>query len=98
MREPVSELVSQLPQLTLVKHNIAVEPNRLYSVLQDFRNSIEREQLDYDSIDGLKVTVPKGWVHVRASNTESIIRIITEAEDAKDASDLLEWVRDQLSR
>ena len=97
-REPVSELVKQLPQLTLMKHNIAVEPNRLYSVLQDFRDSIEREQLVYDSIDGLKVTLPKGWVHVRASNTESIIRIIAEAEDAKDARDLLEWVRDKLSR
>ena len=97
-QEPVSGLVKQLPQLTLLKHNIAVEPNRLYSVLQDFRNSIEREQLVYDSIDGLKVTMPKGWVHVRASNTESMIRIIAEADDKKDASDLLEWVRDKLSR
>jgi len=97
-REPVSKLVQQLPQLTVLKHNIAVKPNRLYSVLQDFRTAVEREQLVYDSLDGLKVTLPKGWIHVRASNTESIIRIIAEAEDGQDARDLLDWVRDRLSR
>jgi phosphomannomutase len=40
--------------------------------------------------------MPNGWVHVRASNTESIIRIIVESEAASDASQLLDWVRDRL--
>ncbi|NTU68704.1 MAG: phosphoglucosamine mutase [Chlorobiaceae bacterium] len=30
-------------------------------------------------IDGLKLDFPEGWVHMRASNTEPIIRIYTEA-------------------
>jgi phosphomannomutase len=96
--EPVSQLVQGLPRLTILKHNIAVEPNRLYSVLQDFRAAVEREKLAYDSTDGLKVTLSSGWTHVRASNTESLIRIIVEAEEAKDAAQLLEWTRDRLKR
>jgi phosphomannomutase len=94
----VSELVEQLPRLTILKHNIAVEPNRLYSILQDFRATVERENFQYDTTDGLKVMMPNGWVHVRASNTESIIRIIVESETASDASQLLDWVRDRLTR
>lgn len=94
--ESVSDLVQRLPKLTALKHNIAVEPNRLYSVLQEFRAAVEREPLDYDQTDGIKVTFPNGWVHVRASNTESMIRIIVEAEKPAEAMQLLNWVRDRL--
>ncbi|HEU4712109.1 MAG TPA: phosphoglucosamine mutase [Pyrinomonadaceae bacterium] len=93
----VSELVQELPRLAVLKHNIAVEPNHLYSILQDFRTTVERENLQYDTIDGLKVKMPNGWVHVRASNTESIIRIIVESENAAEAPHLLDWVRDRLT-
>jgi phosphomannomutase len=94
----VSEIVQQLPSLFMLKHNLVVEPNRLYSVLHDFRISIEREQLTFDLTDGIKVDLPEGWVHVRASNTESMIRIIVEAEEAANARRLLDWVRDRLNR
>jgi phosphomannomutase len=95
---PVSEIVRQLPRLFMLKYNLAVEPNRLYSVLQDFRIAIEHEQLSYDSADGIKVNSPDGWTHVRASNTESIIRVIVEAKDETNARRLLDWARDKLSR
>jgi phosphomannomutase len=95
---PVSEIVQQLPRLFMLKHNLAVEPNRLYSVLQDFRVAIEREQLACDLTDGIKVDLPWGWIHVRASNTQSMIRIIVEAEDATKARRLLDWARDRLGK
>ena len=91
-------MVRQLPRLFMLKHNLAVEPNRLYSVLQDFRVAIEGEQLAYDLTDGIKVDLPEGWIHVRASNTESMIRVIVEAEDETKAHGLLNWARDQLKK
>jgi phosphoglucosamine mutase len=94
----VSELVQELPRLTTLKHNLAVEPNRLYSLLRDFRSAMEQEEIPYDATDGLKVTFPQGWVHVRASNTESMIRIIAEAADPSEARRLLDWARDRLKR
>ena len=81
----------------MLKHNLSVEPNRLYSLLQDFRDAIEREQLAYDLTDGIKIDLPQGWIHVRASNTESMIRVIVEADEATEARKLLGWVRDRLS-
>jgi phosphomannomutase len=44
------------------------------------------------------VILPEGWIHVRASNTESMIRIIVEAEEAARAQDLLDWARDRLKK
>jgi phosphomannomutase len=35
---------------------------------------------------------------VRASNTESMIRVIVEAEDATNARRLLDWARDRLNK
>ncbi len=95
-RKRVSEIVQQLPQLVMLKHNLPVEPNRLYSVLQNFRDAVERERLNYDSTDGVKVMLPGAWVHVRASNTESLVRIITEAEAAEQAKETLNWTLDKL--
>jgi phosphomannomutase len=96
--ERISETVRQLPKLIMLKLNLPVEPNRLYSVLQNFHSAIDREQLSYDLTDGIKVVLPEGWVHVRPSNTESMIRIIVEAEQSDSARHLLDWARDRLKK
>jgi phosphomannomutase len=98
MGRPVSKVVEELPRLFMLKHNLVVEPNRLYSVLQDFRLAVERERLTCDLTDGIRVDLPQGWIHVRASNTESLIRIIVEADEQPNARSLLDWARDRLNK
>src|ERR1043165_8850834 len=72
--ERASEMVGGLPRLSMVKHNVKVEPNHIYQLLQSFRLAAEREGVACDLTDGVKVSLPEGWAHVRASNTESMIR------------------------
>lgn len=96
--ERISDLVQELPHSIILKHNVPVEPHRLYSVLQEFRGVVEQERIEVDSTDGIKLTLPGGWVHVRASNTESLIRIIVEAEDKSSARELLDWTRDRVRK
>ena len=94
----ISELACDLPKVTMLKYNLEVEPNRLYSLLQNFRMFVESERLENDLSDGIKVIFDDGWIHVRASNTESIIRMIVEAEQPARAQELLDWVRDRVKR
>lgn len=96
--ERISALAQQLPRLATLKHDLPIEPHRLYSVLQEFRAAVEDEGLTADLTDGVKVTLPDGWVHVRASNTQSIIRIIVEAKEKAKAAALLDWTRDRIKR
>jgi phosphomannomutase len=96
--EPLSELAATLPRFNLLKYNMPVEPDRIHSLLQRMRDQLEQEALGYDETDGIKVTWPDGWVHVRVSNTESIIRIIAEAGSGERAHELLEWARDRVVR
>jgi phosphomannomutase len=96
--QPVSTMVQELPHLTMLKYDLPVEPNHLYSILQNFRIAIEREAVTYDLTDGISILLPPGWIHLRASNTESLIRVIVEADEAAAAQDLLDWVRDRLNK
>ncbi|PWT92657.1 MAG: phosphoglucosamine mutase [Blastocatellia bacterium] len=96
--ESISQLAKQLPDVTMLKYNVEVEPNRLYSVLQTFRMLVESERLEHDLTDGIKVLFGDGWVHVRASNTESMIRIIVEAQEEGRAEDLINWARDRVRK
>ncbi len=96
--ESISDLVVQLPWLTTLKHNVTVAPHHLYSVLQEFRATMEQERIEIDSTDGIKIKLPDGWVHVRASNTESMIRIIVEAKEMSAARELLDWARDRIRK
>ena len=45
---------------------------------------------DYEvnTIDGVKIDFPDGWVHLRPSNTEPIIRIYAEAQSEEHAASL----------
>jgi phosphomannomutase len=60
------------------------------------RDELEQENLEYDETDGIKISWSDGWVHVRVSNTESMIRVIAEAESPMRAHELLEWARDRM--
>ncbi|MDT7778303.1 MAG: phosphomannomutase [Acidobacteriota bacterium] len=96
--ERVSELAAGLPRFTMLKHDVPVEPNRIHSLLQRLYDELEREGADYDQTDGIKISRPDGWVHVRVSNTESLIRIIAESETPTRAEELLDWARDRLGK
>jgi len=92
----LSELAASLPQLVMLKDHLAIEPSVIYSALQEFRDAVQDEKASVDLSDGVKVAFEDGWVHVRVSNTESMIRIIVEAETAARATDLSDWARERL--
>ena len=93
----ISEIVESLPHFTMLKHYVPVAPNKLFSVLNEIRAETETASAeDIDLSDGIKLSWPDGWLHIRASNTESMIRVIAEAENEARANDLLDWAVDRL--
>jgi phosphomannomutase len=94
---PLSALVAGLPTLVLRKLAVPVAASRLFSALQEFRDALgEVEGAAVDQTDGVKVAWADGWVHVRASNTQSLVRVIAEAGDAARAQELADWARERL--
>ncbi|HUX60340.1 MAG TPA: phosphoglucosamine mutase [Ignavibacteriaceae bacterium] len=79
----IAELKNTLPSYFIAKKKIDVgnsQPDKIIGLLID---KYKNERLN--SEDGLKVDFEDHWVHFRKSNTEPIIRIITEAKTQKSA-------------
>jgi phosphomannomutase len=94
---PLSAAVAALPEVFVRKLALAVPPRLLFSALQEFRDAVgEVEGASVDQTDGVKVSWPDGWVHVRASNTQSLVRVIAEAGTAARAQELSDWARERL--
>jgi phosphomannomutase len=88
---PLSRLVDELARWRMIKQKFECPPERISRILAAIRRQFAREQLI--DIDGVRIDWPEGWVHVRGSNTEPIIRIIAEAADETAAQALIERVR-----
>ena len=80
----VGDVAARLPRFHMIKTNVPMPPRTLYSSLQRFRRWAESEsRYQADFSDGIKLEDESAWVHVRASSTESMLRIISESEDEK---------------
>ena len=95
--EPLSALADALPALVVRKLALQLAPGLLFSALSAFRDAVaETEGASVDQTDGVKLAWPDGWVHVRASNTQSLLRVIAEAETAGRAQELVDWARERV--
>jgi phosphomannomutase len=72
-----SALRKQLPEYTISKKRIDLDKGTNVDLLL---SSIKKEYGKYsmDERDGLKIELDNGWIHIRKSNTEPIIRIYAE--------------------
>jgi phosphomannomutase/phosphoglucomutase len=58
----------------------------------------EFAQYQMDTRDGVKVIMPDGWLLVRGSNTEPIIRVVAEARSDERAREIVDDVIAKISR
>ena len=88
--EPLSRLVDSLPRFAMVKHQYPLtgsgETGEVEALWE--RISSDYPSAEADRRDGLRLEWPDRWVHVRASNTEPIVRVIAEAADTPQAEAL----------
>ena len=92
----VSELRRRYPDYTISKNRIALEPDTdTTRILEMIRE--EFKEFPVNTEDGVKIDLPEGWIHLRKSNTEPIIRIYTEAGTGSVAEDLAKRVKDMIS-
>ncbi len=90
-REPLSAIVDALPRYAILKTKLdlaaigglaAVAP-----ALAKLKSAFADERVS--DVDGVRIDFADGWVHLRASNTEPIARIIAEAPTRERAEELI---------
>jgi len=86
--EPLSELYAKLPQYVMRKGKVNLGDISAEKALKDLTEHFSGEKIDLR--DGVKIEKSEGWIHVRLSNTEPILRIYTESKDTFGAERLAE--------
>ena len=93
----VSELRAEYPNYYISKNKIELTPRiDVEGVLCVIKGCYK--QFKVTDIDGVKIDFPQGWVHLRKSNTEPIIRVYSEAPTREQADRFANAIIEEIKR
>ena len=91
-KKSVTSLKKSYPNYFMSKNKINIPYdyplNDIFSALKE-----KYSEAEFIEIDGLKIEFHEGWVHLRKSNTEPVVRIYTESVSQKQAAKLAKDVQ-----
>ncbi|MEM9886138.1 MAG: phosphoglucosamine mutase [Bacteroidota bacterium] len=91
----VSRLRQSYPNYHIVKNKINLTPEiNIEALLSKLEQKYKNH--DLNTIDGLKIDLEAGWIHLRKSNTEPIIRIYTEGASKVTAENLAKKIMEDM--
>jgi phosphomannomutase len=95
IKKPLSLLKQQYPAYHISKNKIELTPDidvdhLLLKLKERYRNE------EINTVDGLKIDFTEGWIHLRKSNTEPIIRVYTESHSEVIANNLATKIRNDV--
>jgi phosphomannomutase len=93
---PLSAVVAEYPRYAIVKDKLGRPAAPLDSVYAALSESFAGAESDRQ--DGLRLSWPDAWLHVRPSGTEPIVRVIAEAPTTERARELIGLARAPLER
>jgi phosphomannomutase len=89
----MTALKATYPHYEIIKDRLDLTPELdLDVIFEKLKTTFSNEKIN--DIDGFKIDFAEGWVHMRKSNTEPIVRIYCEAGDVETAQRLIGLVKD----
>jgi len=93
-KKKVSQLAEMLPRYYMVKRKIKCSPEVMYSAIEKVQDYYKAENIDLT--DGIKVAWKDHWLHIRASNTEPLVRVLAESTSKEKAEELCDTAVDRI--
>lgn len=92
--QSVSQLAARLPRYVRRYGRAPYQHGQLGGLIQEIEQAFAGAGCDRS--DGLKVMLPDGWIHLRASNTEPVLRLAAEARTPERLEELWEQLMRRL--
>jgi len=89
----LSEFVAGIPQYQTLRENLTCDNKMKFdvvTVLGERLKTVFSSYEDFSSVDGVRLAFANGWVLVRASGTESLVRITVEGESLRTAKEIMD--------
>ena len=92
----LAELAARLPRYHIIKRKVQCPSAHGYNILRGMKKIFPDAEMSEE--DGFRFDWPGGWVHLRASATEPVVRMIVEWKTPEGAEDLASHVMAYLER
>ena len=97
--EKLSAMFDALPQYpSIFEENFPCPDNLKFKVIDKLNSKFRTDGLRFLDVDGIKLLDEEGWVLLRPSNTEAIIRITAEAKTEKKLLELYDFAVRELKK
>jgi phosphomannomutase len=82
----LSDVVGELPGYFIVKEKFEFRGD--FDKIAEIAGNTFKGEIN--TLDGIRIDMDKGWVHLRMSNTEPVLRVIAEAASEQEAQDIVD--------
>jgi phosphomannomutase len=86
----ISELVSEIGGYYMTKEKFAADNTMVPKILDLAKKTFVKAKIN--TVDGCRFDFEDGWLHLRASNTEPIMRVIVETKNKQTAQKYIDAV------
>ncbi|MFA5291694.1 MAG: phosphoglucosamine mutase [Phycisphaerae bacterium] len=86
----ISQLVDEIPAYQTIKQKFAADKKQAEKIITQAKKIFKKAKVNED--DGCRFDLEDGWVHLRTSNTEPVIRLIAEFKEDADPQKYIDKV------
>ena len=96
--QPLHILLKEIPIYPRKKVEIECSDDTKFDVISELAKECANEYDSVNTLDGVRVSLEKGWALVRASNTSPIIRLTAEADSEKELKEITDLFEQKTRR
>jgi phosphoglucosamine mutase len=92
-KEKLSEFIAKTPEYPTVRENVACKNETKQKIVERAGAVLKNAfpgHTGFSRVDGVRLSVKNGWILIRASGTEPLIRLTAEGESKKAAKEIMQ--------
>ena len=86
------DFVADVPEYMTLRENIICRNDLKHKAIVNIEKTVKcafSQYTDFSTVDGIRLSLKSGWLLIRASGTEPLIRLTVEGESLKAANDIM---------